>query len=529
MLKHKIETTGQRIIDSPVKRYLVTLFSNLTIFAASFVTAGIVPRALGPEQYGNYGFLSRVSMSFRRVLDMETSTAFFNLASRQEESGPLVKTFSIWILAQFFLIISVIVCAFLLGAGQFIWPGQVFKYVIWVAVFDWVFFLGTTLKAMADAKGFTVKAQIVNLFISIANIAVLIMLAISGWLNLGIYIAVQTSASALLSLFLILKIMLPHSDLYWKGVISGHFKHLRNYFFRYCSPLVVYGLIGFIFEYFDRMVLQRFSGSVQQGYFQIATSWAAPSALFTTSILSIYKREVAYSLGKDDNLTAGNTFSKYLKMMYFITLVFGVFIAFHASELLGLIAGEKFIAAAPALMIMAFYPAHQAYGQLGGAAFLASERTALLRNIGIAGLFISMPVTYFLIAPAGAKLPGLGMGSMGLALKSVIFNLIISQTYLVYNCRFFKLNLVSFWWHQFYCLALLAGGMFIIKAASGMVFGGFAVIRLISAFLIYISLVGIWVYMFPEVASLERFELKVLIIKAGNTISGVFKMKGKKK
>jgi len=142
---------------------------------------------------------------------------------------------------------------------------------------------------------------------------------------------------------------------------------------------------------------------------------------------------------------------------------------------------------------------------------------------------ISMPVTYFLIAPAGAKVPGLGMGSMGLALKSVIFNLIISQTYLVYNCRFFRLNLISFWWHQFYCLVILAASMFVIKAAIGMVFGSFVAVKLISAFLVYISLVGLWIYRFPKVASLDRAELNSLIKKIKNKTLKVFIMKGKKK
>lgn len=520
---------NSRIIDSPLKRYLFTLFSNLTIFVASFVTAGIVPRALGPKLYGDFGFLSRISTSFRRVLDMEASTAFFTRASKEEESGALVKAYASWLLIQLFAVLTIISLAFFLGLGNLFWPGQQFKFVLWIAAFDWVFFLAATLKSLADAKGFTVKAQLINLVISALNIVVLVTFALSGRLNLSMYVAIQILVSAILSLILVLKVILPHRDIYLAGALAGKLKELKIYFFKYCSPLVAYGLITFIFDYFDRLLLQRFSGSVQQGYFQIATSWAAPAALFTTSILSIYKREMTNSLSRQDSASARDTFSKYLKMMYFLALVFGVFLAFHASALLELIAGPEFKLAAPTLTIMAFYPAFQAYGQLGGAAFLASERTALLRNLGIAGLFISMAVTYFFVAPRTAVVPGLGLGSVGLALKSVIFSLLMVQLYLWYNCKFFKLKLFPFWWHQFYCLVILAGLMFLLKTGAGMILGGFQVIRPIVVFLVYLVIVGLGVYLFPGIASLKRSEIVLVMNKVKLKIIRIFFKERKEK
>ena len=259
------------------------------------------------------------------------------------------------------------------------------------------------------------------------------------------------------------------------------------------------------------MVLQRFSGSVQQGYFHIASSWAAFSTLFTTSILSIYKREIAHSVGRNELNRAAHIFSRYIKMLYFITLVLAVFLAFHARQLLLLIAGPQFKSAAIVLIIMAFYPIHQVYGQLGGSAFYSTEQTRLLRNISVIAMLAGLPITYFFLAPVNTRIPGLGLGSVGLALKTVIWNLMLVQVYLVYNCKYFKLKAGSFVWHQFYCLSIIAAVMFIIQAVSGTIFriqtGVDLAVKLGVEAAVYGAAVTYIAYTFPRVAGITRDEV----------------------
>lgn len=499
------------------KRYFVTLLSNFVIFIASFVTAGIVPRALGPQNLGDFGFLSRISAALRGVFNMEASSAFFTLASKQHKSGPLVKLYSGWLIAQLFLIIGVIIFAFVLGVGSLIWPGQKFKYILWVAIFDWVFFLGTTLKALADAKGFTIKAQLINLFVSVANICVLVVFASKGILTLGVYIAIQTFTSGMLCFVLIQKIILPNREIYWSGNLKSHLREFRKYFYRYCSPLVVYGLVSFIFEYFDRMILQRFSGSVQQGYFQIAFSWASFPGLFTASVTSIYKREITNSNTYQSKIHTADIFSKYLKMIYFFTLIFSVYLCLHSRELLSIIAGPQFKFAAPVLTVMAFYPIFQVYGQLGGSVFLATERTVMIRNLGIFAMLVGIPLTYVFVAPANLPIPGLGLGSLGLALKTVIWNLIVVQVYLWYNCKFFQVKIYPFWWHQIYTAVLLVAVAFITKTGAAFIFQSAdfssVVPRLVIDTLLYFSIVAFLIYFYPQFISVKREEINLLIKK----------------
>lgn len=506
-----------RCIESVKKRYLVTLFSNAIFFFTSLVTAGIVPRALGPKQLGDFSFLSRVSSAFRNILDMGTSGAFYNYNSKHEKTGPLIKVYSVWLLGQILITISLIVMAVVIGLKDFIWPVQELKYIVWVAVFDWFLFLASITKQLADSKGYTIKAQWINLFIGIANIAVLIIFAIFGLLNLGRYIAIQTFASALISLAIVVSVIMPHKDIYWDGVVSGRVKGFSKYFYRFCAPLVGIALVGFVFEYIDRIFLQKFGGSVQQGYFHIASSWSAFAALFTGSFISVYKREVTHSFGAKDIYRASKIFTRYVKMLYFFTLTLAVFLAFNAGELLALIAGPQFRHATPVLIIMAFYPVHQVYGMLGGATFYSTEETALYRNISVIAMLLGIAMSYFFLAPSNLIVPGLGLGSVGLALKTVVWNLLVVQVYLIYNCKLFKISPKSFWWHQVYALLVLIFIMFFVKTGIDFFVKGEELISVIlklgTKTFAYFGAVAIITCIFPQIAGITRDEINFFMKK----------------
>ena len=128
-------------------------------------------------------------------------------------------------------------------------------------------------------------------------------------------------------------------------------------------------------------------------------------------------REFAISFGEKDLREMARLFRRYIPMLYAIAAYFACFIAVEASKVTFIMGGEKFQHAALAVMIMAFYPIHQTYGQLSGSVFYATGQTALYRNIGVAFMLIGLPVTYFLIAPPEKF--GLNAGATGLAIKMV--------------------------------------------------------------------------------------------------------------
>jgi len=90
--------------------------------------------------------------------------------------------------------------------------------------------------------------------------------------------------------------------------------------------------------------------------------------------------------------------------------------------------------------VMAFYPVAQVFGQMGTTIAIASERskeyliaTAITATIGF---FVS----YFLLVPKDSYIPGLELGSFGLAIKTAIFGLIAVQPITYLNCRYLSIS-----------------------------------------------------------------------------------------
>ena len=77
---------------------------------------------------------------------------------------------------------------------------------------------------------------------------------------------------------------------YWKLTKSQLTKYL-NEFYDYSRPLFSYAIIGLFVGLFDRWFLQKYGGSIQQGFFSLALQVGALCFLFTGSMSSLITRE----------------------------------------------------------------------------------------------------------------------------------------------------------------------------------------------------------------------------------------------
>ena len=70
------------------RRYIFKLVANIASVPVYLVMEAILPRALGPQMYGNYSFATNLFQQLSGFLDMGTSTCFYNsLSRRQAETG----------------------------------------------------------------------------------------------------------------------------------------------------------------------------------------------------------------------------------------------------------------------------------------------------------------------------------------------------------------------------------------------------------------------------------------------------------
>lgn len=72
------------------KRYGFKLMANAASVPVYLLMEALLPRALGPQMYGNYSFATNLFQQFSGFLDMGTSTCFYNALSRRQNEHGLV-------------------------------------------------------------------------------------------------------------------------------------------------------------------------------------------------------------------------------------------------------------------------------------------------------------------------------------------------------------------------------------------------------------------------------------------------------
>lgn len=221
-------------------------------------------------------------------------------------------------------------------------------------------------------------------------------------------------------------------------------------------------------------------------------------------------REFAIAFGDNDLRQMAHLFRRYIPMLYAIAAFFACFIAIQADKITLILGGDQFQEATLAVMIMAFYPIHQTYGQLSGSVFYATGQTGLYRNIGITGMLMGLPITFFLIAPT--NMMGLDAGATGLAIKTVLLQFIFVNVQLYYNSKLLNLLFWRYLGHQIVCvgcLLLMASvGTIVVEQILGL--GSKSMIGFILAGALYTALTMILVNFLPVIFGIKRQDIDLM-------------------
>ena len=232
-------------------------------------------------------------------------------------------------------------------------------------------------------------------------------------------------------------LLVRHRDICWTGSLRTHAREYLRRWWRYASPLIALEYYMPLASFVGAYLIQAWYGSTEQGYLGLATRWSSLVLLFTAAALNIVWREVASAVARDDRDEAARIYMRFNHLLIFLAATLCVWLSLASRTLVVSVAGEAFRPAVPAMMIMAFYPLAQTCGQMSSAALKAVGLTAAYRNWSV---LISIPdvlLTYFLVAPREASVPGLGLGAVGVALKMSIYSLVSVQVFEWTAFRFF--------------------------------------------------------------------------------------------
>jgi O-antigen/teichoic acid export membrane protein len=490
------------------KRFFSSLTGNLLRSGISFITGLLLARWLGPEDYGRMAFLIASFMAFKQLLDMASSHAFFTFLSQRTRSKRFISYYWYWIGFQF--VVSVVLVGILLPdeAINTIWEGESHSLVMlaFVAVFmQHVVWMNAS--RMAEAQRETVRIQRLNTLIVSVHLVVVLSLFFLGQLALPLlFVAIAfewgISGWVAVRMYKGISVTEESTGVENKDTASS----IWSEFWFYCLPFIPYGWLAFVHDFADRWMLQHWGGSTEQAYFAVARQFSLVALLATSSILSIFWKEVAEAHHKKDMMEIKYLYDKVSKGLYFIAAFIAGGIFPWSTEILSLTVGEAYIGGGLTLMLMFFYPVHQALGQITGSTLLATGHTRLHVIMGLIFMAVSLVTAYFMLAPATAIIPGFGLASQGLAWKLIVMQIIQVNISLWVIARLFDWQYD--WGYQIVGLSLAIIVGWSVKVVVMQFYGMPMVVSIISAAKLYsLAMFGV-IYIIPWIAGVSRDELK---------------------
>lgn len=499
------------------RRYAYKLLANVASVPVYLVMEAILPRALGPQMYGNYSFATSLFQQLSGFLDMGTSTCFYNALSRRQGEGGLI---AFYVRAgAIVLCVSLLAAALLLipPVGDLLLPGVPGWLAPLAAVWAFLTWWGRVLRSTNDALGETVPSELVRTALALVAVLALGALFWCGALNIHSLFAQQyvMLGSTALGYWIVTRAA-------WRRRFGGPVPlsleaHARRAytreFFDYSHPLFVQALLSFAMLSAERWLLQWFDGSAEQGFFALSQKVSMACFLFVSAMTPLVMRELSIAWGHKDAAGMGRLLNRFAPLLYVVAAYFSCFTLAEGAALVRIFGGEDFAAAIVPVQIMALYPLHQAYGQLTGAVFHATGRTRVLRNMAAAECVYGLAAAWALLAPS--HLYGLHLGATGLACKTVFVQMLTVNLYLWLASRFVPLRFWRNLLHQIWSLAALLALAFACREASLLAgLGGMESLpRFLLSGVLYSGCVILFAALLPAFLGLSRQEVRELIVR----------------
>lgn len=484
------------------RQYAAKLASNVAAAVAGVAVLAVVPRALGPAAYGRYEFLSNFFVQVTAFLDTGTSSCFYTRLSQRPGARGLLAFYALFVGGLAAILLAGVAAAFFSPLAGEVWAGESFVLVLLAALLGCLTWWVQIARKAVDAHHQTVLGETLFMLNRLGMAAALLAVVWCCGLDVQGYflfqIVVSAVALALLSSLLARRWPPPPP-----GAEPSFGAHARD-FWHYSSPLLTYAVVGALTGLVERWLLQTRAGAEQQGYFGLAYQVGAVCFLFTGALTQLLTREFARSWAESDLERMGALFSRHVPMLYAVAAYLAVFVALRAEDVARLVGGAGYAAGAGAVALMALYPMHQTYGQLSGSVFLATGRTRPYRNIGVAGMLVGLPLAWWLTVPAADG--GLGLGSVGLAVKAVLLQAVLVNVQLWHNARLLSLRFGHFLVHQTAVPIVFALCAWAATAAVGALGLGRVPDLLLSG-IAYTLLVAVAAYWQPGIFSLRRDEI----------------------
>ena len=492
------------------RRFLARAGGSILAVPLNLALQAIVPRTLGPASYGNYSYVSAWFTETIGFLEGGSSSAFFAKWSQRPEEAGIASFFSLIIAAVGLVLPALVLAAFGLGLNALLWPGLTGLVVGLAAAMAYGNWLISVATRAVDVHGQTTAAEVAVLVVRSALVIVAFALASFNWLGIEAFMALQAvlNVVVVIALLGVLRTVDKAGAFFAfsRGRTRGQY---AREFWAYSHPLLTFAFLGVFSNLVDRWLLQRMGGATEQAFFGLSASLAAVIFLVAGSLVSLLTREFAQALALGDIEDLKEKFVSLVPATYAATAALGMFCALEADHIIILMGGSDYRDARLALTLMCIYPMHQAYGQLNCALMMATDRTAVYRNIGTAGLALGPALTFWLLADRASG--GLALGGAGLAIKLVLVQFIIVNVQLGFIVRVLRLGQFRMLLrHQFSTPILLGLMAWLSRLGVGVLFDR-PLPSFLGAAVVYFAAVGAVLVLRPTLLLPRSFHWRTLL------------------
>ncbi len=495
--------------DSLKKRYLYKIFANIVGLLSNLVVASIVPRSLGPKSYGDFNFVTHFFDQIMELVDGRSSVgAIIKIALRPRESG-LVVFYLYFSFLVSMLVFGFLGVAYLFSLESFIWPGQLTKIIFLGCLWSVLVWLHGVLHKMCDAFGLTVEAEKVRVAQKVISVVLILALFFLDLLTLKTFFIYYIGI--LVFLFIGFWWVLRGASGWPKSWILPwvEIKSYAKEFYDYTLPLFTF----FAFEAFvalmDRWVLQRYSGSEEQGYFGFAYQMGYLSFFFVGAMTPLLQREFSVSYKEKDYARLTYLYKRYLPLHFAIATFFGAFVCFQAGALIQIFAGQAYQPSFIPIMLLAFYSVYMSFGRVTSSLFFATGSNKSFRNLGLTVLAMGLILTWLLVGPA--SFGGLEQGATGLAAKALIIYFVLINLQILLNTRIIKVRFRYFFFHQLICVGVFLLASWSARELVPSSLHSRPLYGFVASGFLYTVMIMVLINAFPGIIGLHRLDIRSLL------------------
>jgi O-antigen/teichoic acid export membrane protein len=467
-------------------RFAISFLANLSRSIITLVTTLLLARWLGPSDYGRMMFLLTSFIAVKQLFDMASSSAFFTFLSQKMRSKRFVIIFWIWIVIQFTVIFSILVFFLPTTVVELAWNNETRLLVLLALTAAFMQNSVWPVAAqMAESARETINLQKINVITTFFHLVVVILLWLYGKLVIPL-ILLTIAIEWLLASILTVRLYKVKKTYNSRSYINLRYTRLIiRKFCSYCLPLIPYAWLSFFHDFGDRWMLQKWGGSIEQAYYSVSHQISAIALLATVSILRIFWKEIAEAQYNKNFKRVERLYFQVTVGLYFLgASIAGIMIPW-SQEIMFIFLGGDYVNGYLTFSIMLLYPLHQSMGQIGGSMLHATENTKLQFYLGSIFLVSSLSISFYMLAPENFVIPGLGMGSNGLALKMVITQLMYVNILHWFISRVFKWRFR--WYYQIYLIIITCVLGYTSKYLSEILFEDHLFLKMSFSLLLYVS------------------------------------------